>query len=299
APKRREIGHGNLARRGVMAALPAAEEFPYTIRVVSEITESNGSSSMASVCGASLAMMDAGVPMKSPVAGIAMGLIKEGDEFVVLTDILGDEDHLGDMDFKVAGTADGVNALQMDIKIEGIDREIMEEALREARAGRTHILGCMNEALAEARTDLSAHAPRFITMRINPERKGDLIGKGGSTIQALTRETECQIDIGEDGTVTIAAPSGEAAEEARRRIEELTAELEVGKVYHGKVVGIKDFGAFVNIAPGKDGLLHISEMADSRVDKVTDVVNEGDEVDVKLLEIDRQGRLRLSMRFSA
>ncbi|MGM0516171.1 MAG: polyribonucleotide nucleotidyltransferase [Pseudomonadota bacterium] len=296
APKRREIGHGNLARRGVMAAVPPAEEFPYTIRVVSEITESNGSSSMASVCGASLAMMDAGVPMKAPVAGIAMGLIKEGDQFVVLTDILGDEDHLGDMDFKVAGTAEGVNALQMDIKIEGINREIMEEALREARAGRTHILGRMNEALAEARTDLSSHAPRFVTMRINPERKGDLIGKGGSTIQALTKETGTQIDIGEDGVITIAAPNGEAAEEARRRVEELTAELEVGKIYHGKVVGVKDFGAFVNIAPGKDGLLHISEMAESRVDKVTDVVNEGDEVDVKLLEIDRQGRLRLSMR---
>jgi len=298
APKRREIGHGNLARRGVMAALPPAEQFPYTIRVVSEITESNGSSSMASVCGASLAMMDAGVPMKAPVAGIAMGLIKEGDEFVVLTDILGDEDHLGDMDFKVAGTANGVNALQMDIKIEGINREIMAQALDEALAGRTHILGLMNEALGEARTEMSAHAPRFITMRINPERKGDLIGKGGSTIQALTKETGTQIDIGEEGVVTIAAPNGEAAEEARRRIEELTAELEVGKVYHGKVARVVDFGAFVTIAPGKDGLLHISEMAEGRVETVTDVVNEGDEVDVKLLEIDRQGRLRLTMRFT-
>jgi len=297
-PKRREIGHGNLARRGVMAALPPAAEFPYTIRVVSEITESNGSSSMASVCGASLAMMDAGVPMKAPVAGIAMGLIKEGDQFVVLTDILGDEDHLGDMDFKVAGTAEGVNALQMDIKIEGIDRHIMEEALREASAGRTHILGCMSEALAEARTDLSAHAPRFISMRINPERKGDLIGKGGATIQALTKETGTQIDIGEEGMITIAAPNGEAAEEARRQIELLTAELEVGKIYHGKVVRVVDFGAFVNIAPGKDGLLHISEMAEGRVENVSDIVNEDDEVDVKLLEIDKQGRLRLSLRFS-
>ena len=298
APKRREIGHGNLARRGVMAALPPAEQFPYTIRVVSEITESNGSSSMASVCGASLAMMDAGVPMKAPVAGIAMGLIKEGDEFVVLTDILGDEDHLGDMDFKVAGTAEGVNALQMDIKIEGINREIMAQALDEALAGRSHILHLMNEALSEARTEMSAHAPRFITMRINPERKGDLIGKGGSTIQALTKETGTQIDIGEEGVITIAAPNGEAAEEARRRIEELTAELEVGKIYHGKVARVVDFGAFVTIAPGKDGLLHISEMAEGRVEKVTDIVNEGDEVDVKLLEIDRQGRLRLTMRFT-
>ncbi len=297
-PKRREIGHGNLARRGVMAALPPAAEFPYTIRVVSEITESNGSSSMASVCGASLAMMDAGVPMKAPVAGIAMGLIKEDDRFVVLTDILGDEDHLGDMDFKVAGTAAGINALQMDIKIEGINREIMEEALREAQAGRTHILGCMGEALAEARTDLSAHAPRFITMRINPERKGDLIGKGGATIQALTKETGTQIDIGEEGVITIAAPNGEAAEEARRQIELLTAELEVGKVYHGKVARVVDFGAFVNIAPGKDGLLHISEMAEGRVENVTDVVNEGDEIDVKLLEIDKQGRLRLTLKFT-
>ncbi|MDG4867222.1 polyribonucleotide nucleotidyltransferase [Guyparkeria sp. 1SP6A2] len=297
-PKRREIGHGNLARRGVMAALPPAAEFPYTIRVVSEITESNGSSSMASVCGASLAMMDAGVPMKAPVAGIAMGLIKEGDRFVVLTDILGDEDHLGDMDFKVAGTAAGINALQMDIKIEGINREIMEEALREAQSGRTHILGCMGEALAEARTDLSAHAPRFITMRINPERKGDLIGKGGATIQALTKETGTQIDIGEEGVITIAAPNGEAAEEARRQIELLTAELEVGKIYHGKVVRVVDFGAFVNIAPGKDGLLHISEMAEGRVENVTDVVKEGDEIDVKLLEIDKQGRLRLTLNFS-
>ena len=298
APKRREIGHGNLARRGVMAALPPAESFPYTIRVVSEITESNGSSSMASVCGASLAMMDAGVPLTTPVAGIAMGLIKEGDEFVVLTDILGDEDHLGDMDFKVAGTAEGINALQMDIKIEGIDREIMAQALEEALVGRRHILDLMNEALSEARTELSAQAPRFITMRINPERKGDLIGKGGATIQALTKETGTQIDIGEDGLVTISAPNGEAAEEARRRIEELTVELEVGKIYHGEVVRVVDFGAFVNITPGKDGLLHISEMAEGRVEKVTDVVNEGDEIDVKLLEIDRQGRLRLTLRFT-
>lgn len=296
APKRREIGHGNLARRGVMAALPAAERFPYTIRVVSEITESNGSSSMASVCGASLAMMDAGVPLKAPVAGIAMGLIKEGERFEVLTDILGDEDHLGDMDFKVAGTADGVNALQMDIKIQGITREIMSQALDQARAGRLHILECMSEALSEARTDVADHAPKFITMRINPDRIGDVIGKGGSTIQALTKETGAQIDIGDDGLVTIAAPDGTSGEEARRQIEMLTAELEVGKVYNGTVARVKDFGAFVTIMPGKDGLLHISQLSNERVEKVTDVVNEGDKIDVKLIEIDRQGRLRLSLK---
>jgi len=296
APKRREIGHGNLARRGVMAVLPPTETFPYTIRVVSEITESNGSSSMASVCGASLAMMDAGVPLKAPVAGIAMGLIKEGDSFVVLTDILGDEDHLGDMDFKVAGTEDGINALQMDIKIQGITREIMSQALDQARAGRLHILECMSEALSEPRTDVSTYAPKFITMRINPERIGDVIGKGGSTIQALTKETGAQIDIAEDGLVTIAAPDSESGEEARRQVEMLTAELEVGKVYTGTVARVKDFGAFVTIMPGKDGLLHISQLSDERVENVTDVVNEGDTIDVKLIEIDRQGRLRLSLK---
>ena len=296
APKRREIGHGNLARRGVQAVVPPTEQYPYTIRVVSEITESNGSSSMASVCGASLAMMDAGVPLKAPVAGIAMGLIKEGERFAILSDILGDEDHLGDMDFKVAGTADGINALQMDIKINGITREIMSRALDQAREGRLHILGIMNAELAEPRAEISSHAPRFITFRINPDRIRDVIGKGGSTIQALTRDTNSQIDISDEGVVTIAASDSESGNEARRQIEQLTAEVEVGTIYEGKVVRIVDFGAFVNILPGKDGLLHISQISDERIDKVTDKLNEGDRVRVKVLEVDKQGRMRLSMK---
>jgi len=296
APKRREIGHGNLARRGVYAVVPGNDSYPYTIRVVSEITESNGSSSMASVCGASLALMDAGVPLKAPVAGIAMGLIKEGDRFAVLTDILGDEDHLGDMDFKVAGTEQGVTALQMDIKINGITHEIMAQALAQAGEGRAHILGIMNAELDHPRVEMSEHAPRFITMRINPDKIREVIGKGGSTIQALTRDTNTQIDINDEGVVTIAASDGDSGEEARRRIEQLTADVEVGKIYEGKVVRVVDFGAFVNILPGKDGLLHISQICDERLEKVTDRVNEGDVVRVKVLEVDKQGRMRLSMK---
>jgi len=296
APKRREIGHGNLARRGVHAAVPDADSYPYTIRVVSEITESNGSSSMASVCGASLSLMDAGVPVKAPVAGIAMGLIKEGDRFAVLTDILGDEDHLGDMDFKVAGTEQGITALQMDIKINGITHEIMAQALAQAGDGRAHILGIMNAELSAPRVEMSAHAPRFVTMRINPDKIRDVIGKGGSTIQGLTRDTNTQIDISEEGVVTIAASDGESGEEARRRIEQLTADVEVGKIYEGKVVRVVDFGAFVNILPGKDGLLHISQISEERLEKVTDRINEGDVVRVKVLEVDKQGRMRLTMK---
>ncbi|MGK0673333.1 MAG: polyribonucleotide nucleotidyltransferase [Halothiobacillaceae bacterium] len=296
APKRREIGHGNLAKRGVSAVLPSQEHFPYVIRVVSEITESNGSSSMATVCGASLALMDAGVPLKAPVAGIAMGLIKEGDRFAVLSDILGDEDHLGDMDFKVAGTEQGITALQMDIKINGITREIMDIALKQAREGRLHILGIMNVGLSKARDDVSEHAPRFITFRINPDKIREVIGKGGATIQALTKETGTNIDISDDGTVTIAATSKEAADEARRRIELITTDVEVGRIYEGKVAKIVEFGAFVNILPGKDGLLHISQIADQRVEKVTDFLEEGQRVKVKVLEIDKQGKMKLSMR---
>jgi polyribonucleotide nucleotidyltransferase len=296
APKRREIGHGNLARRGVLAVVPKADNSPYTLRVVSEITESNGSSSMASVCGASLSMMDAGVAIQAPVAGIAMGLIKEGDQFVVLSDILGDEDHLGDMDFKVVGTADGVTALQMDIKIHGITREIMAQALAQAKVGRQHILGIMNQALSTPRTSTAPNAPQFIKIKINPDKIRDVIGKGGATIQAITRDTGTQIDIAEDGTVTIIASSSEGGEAAKQRIEQMTVEAEVGKIYEGKVVRITDFGAFVNILPGKDGLLHISQICEERIERVTDKIQEGDLVRVQLLELDKQGRMRLSMK---
>ncbi|MFO8153047.1 polyribonucleotide nucleotidyltransferase [Thioalkalivibrio sp.] len=295
-PKRREIGHGRLAKRGVQAVMPTGDSFPYVIRVVSEITESNGSSSMASVCGTSLALMDAGIPLKAPVAGIAMGLIKEGDRFAVLSDILGDEDHLGDMDFKVAGTRDGVTALQMDIKIDGITREIMERALDQAQAGRLHILERMSESISSHRTEMSSYAPRFLTMRINPEKIRDVIGKGGATIRALTEETGTSIDITDDGTVKIASTDQAAGEEARRRIEELTADVEVGRVYSGRVVKIMDFGAFVSILPGRDGLVHISQISNDRVENVTDFLNEGDTVTVKVLEVDKQGRIRLSMK---
>jgi polyribonucleotide nucleotidyltransferase len=296
SPKRREIGHGRLAKRALVAALPSKEEFPYTLRVVSEITESNGSSSMASVCGGCLALMDAGVPMKAHVAGIAMGLIKEGNKFAVLTDILGDEDHLGDMDFKVAGTTNGVTALQMDIKIQGITKEIMQVALAQAKEARLHILGKMQEAMGEAKAEISDFAPRLYTMKINPEKIRDVIGKGGATIRALTEETGTQIDIGEDGTITIASADGAKAEEAKRRIAEITAEVEIGKVYEGPVTKILDFGALVNLLPGKDGLLHISQIAHQRVEKVTDFLKEGQIVKVKVLETDEKGRIKLSMK---
>ncbi|MDN3517618.1 polyribonucleotide nucleotidyltransferase [Aquisalimonas lutea] len=295
-PKRREIGHGKLAKRGVQAIMPSSEECPYVIRVVSEITESNGSSSMATVCGTSLSLMDAGVPVKAPVAGIAMGLIKEGDDFAVLSDILGDEDHLGDMDFKVAGTEGGVTALQMDIKINGITREIMEKALAQANEGRMHILGEMQKAISKPREDMSEYAPRLLTMRIDPERIRDVIGKGGATIRQLTEETGANIDISDEGVVTIASVDKAAGEEARRRVEELTSDIEVGKVYEGRVVKLMDFGAFVSILPGKDGLVHISQISNERVTKVADKLNEGDIVKVKVLEVDRQGRVRLSMK---
>ncbi|MCC5858978.1 MAG: polyribonucleotide nucleotidyltransferase [Ectothiorhodospiraceae bacterium] len=295
-PKRREIGHGRLAKRGVQAVMPKPEDCPYVIRVVSEITESNGSSSMASVCGTSLALMDAGVPVKAPVSGIAMGLIKEGDQFAVLSDILGDEDHLGDMDFKVAGTEQGVTALQMDIKIQGITREIMAKALEQANEGRLHILQEMNRAISEPRQDMSEYAPRMITMRIDPEKIRDVIGKGGATIRQLTEETGATIDIKDDGTVTIASVDKAAGEEARRRVELITAEIEVGKVYEGRVAKLMDFGAFVNILPGKDGLVHISQISNERVENVADKLSEGDVVKVKVLEVDRQGRVRLSMK---
>ncbi len=296
SPKRREIGHGRLAKRALLACLPSQEEFGYTIRVVSEITESNGSSSMASVCGGSLALMDAGVPMKDHVAGIAMGLIKEGNRFAVLTDILGDEDHLGDMDFKVAGTTRGVNALQMDIKIQGITKEIMQVALTQAREARLHILGLMQAAIAGPREEMSQFAPRIITMKINPEKIRDVIGKGGAVIRALTEETGTQIDIGEDGTVKIACTSTESGEAAKKRIEDITAEVEVGRVYDGTVLKILDFGAIVNVLPGKDGLLHISQIANERVNAVTDYLKEGQAIQVKVLEADDKGRLRLSMK---
>ena len=296
SPKRREIGHGRLAKRALVAALPSKEEFPYTLRVVSEITESNGSSSMASVCGGCLALMDAGVPMKAHVAGIAMGLIKDGNRFAVLTDILGDEDHLGDMDFKVAGTTNGVTALQMDIKIQGITKEIMQVALAQAKEARLHILGKMQEAMGEAKAEISDFAPRLYTMKINPEKIRDVIGKGGATIRALTEETGTQIDIGEDGTITIASADGAKAEEAKRRIAEITAEVEIGKVYEGPVTKILDFGALVNLLPGKDGLLHISQIAHQRVEKVTDFLKEGQIVKVKVLETDEKGRIKLSMK---
>ncbi len=296
SPKRREIGHGRLAKRALMACLPSKEEFGYTIRVVSEITESNGSSSMASVCGGSLAMMDAGVPMKDHVAGIAMGLIKEGNRFAVLTDILGDEDHLGDMDFKVAGTTRGVNALQMDIKIQGITKEIMQVALAQAREARLHILGIMQQAIAGPRQEMSEFAPRIITMKINPEKIRDVIGKGGAVIRALTEETNTQIDIDDDGTIKIACVSMEQGEAARKRIEDITAEVEVGRVYEGTVLKILDFGAIVNVLPGKDGLLHISQIAHERVNAVSDHLKEGQTVRVKVMEADEKGRLRLSMK---
>ncbi len=296
SPKRREIGHGRLAKRGVQAVLPDPEEFPYTIRVVSEITESNGSSSMASVCGTSLSMMDAGVPLKNPVAGIAMGLVKEGEDFAVLTDILGDEDHLGDMDFKVAGTADGVTALQMDIKITGITREIMQQALDQAKNGRLFILDEMNKAISEHREEMSKYAPRFITMKINPEKIRDVIGKGGATIKGITEATGASVDIDDTGAIKIAAVDMEAGMAAKRMIEELTADIEVGRIYEGKVSKIMDFGAFVTVLPGKDGLVHISQISNERVEKVTDKLSEGDIVRVKVLELDRQGRIRLSMK---
>ncbi|MCW5653540.1 polyribonucleotide nucleotidyltransferase [Hydrogenophaga sp.] len=296
SPKRREIGHGRLAKRALVAALPSKEDFPYTIRVVSEITESNGSSSMASVCGGCLALMDAGVPMKAHVAGIAMGLIKEGNRFAVLTDILGDEDHLGDMDFKVAGTTNGVTALQMDIKIQGITKEIMQVALAQAKEARMHILGKMQDAMGEARTEVSNFAPKLFTMKINPEKIRDVIGKGGAVIRALTEETGTQINIDEDGTITIASTDSAKADEAKRRIEQITAEVEVGKVYEGPVTKILDFGALVNLLPGKDGLLHISQIAHERVEKVSDYLSEGQVVRVKVLETDEKGRVKLSMK---
>ena len=296
ATKRREIGHGRLARRGVGAVVPSQEEFPYVIRVVSEITESNGSSSMASVCGTSLSLMDAGVPIKAPVAGVAMGLIKEGDEFAVLTDILGDEDHLGDMDFKVAGTSDGITALQMDIKIDGITQEIMHKALEQANAGRMFILGEMNKVISEPKPEMSDYAPQMISIKIDPDKIRDVIGKGGATIRSITEETGASIDIDDDGNIKIASPDKNAAEAARKSIELITAEVEVGTIYEGKVARLMDFGAFVNILPGKDGLVHISQICEERVEKVSDKLAEGDVVKVKVLEIDRQGRIRLSMK---
>ena len=295
-PKRREIGHGRLARRGIQAMLPDAEAFPYTVRVVSEITESNGSSSMASVCGASLSLMDAGVPVKAPVAGIAMGLIKEGESFAVLSDILGDEDHLGDMDFKVAGTKEGITALQMDIKIEGITEEIMEKALEQALEGRLHILGEMNKVISVPRTDMSENAPTYINMKVNPDKIRDIIGKGGATIRALTEETGATIDINDDGTVKVFGENKAVCAAAEERILEITAEAEVGKIYMGKVARIVDFGAFVTIMPGTDGLVHISQIAEDRVEKVTDYLSEGQEIKVKVLDVDQRGRIKLSMK---
>ncbi len=296
SPKRREIGHGRLAKRGVQAVMPDMSKFPYSVRVVSEVLESNGSSSMASVCGTSLALMDAGVPLLAPVAGIAMGLIKEGDAYVVLSDILGDEDHLGDMDFKVAGTANGVTALQMDIKINGITKEIMETALAQAKQGRLHILTCMNEVLSTARTEMSDYAPRIITIKIDPDKIRDVIGKGGSTIRQITEETGTTIDISDDGTVKIASVDFAAGQEAKRRVEAITTDVQVGAIYQGRVQKLMDFGAFVNILPGKDGLVHISQISNERVENVSDKLSEGDTVKVKVLEVDRQGRIRLSMK---
>ncbi|MFZ1642774.1 MAG: polyribonucleotide nucleotidyltransferase [Candidatus Contendobacter sp.] len=296
SPKRREIGHGRLAKRGVQAIMPKPEQFPYTVRVVSEITESNGSSSMASVCGASLALMDAGVPIKAPVAGIAMGLIKEEDRFAVLTDIIGDEDHLGDMDFKVAGTTDGVTALQMDIKIDGITREIMEQALAQAREGRLHILGKMGQVITQPSRELSEYAPRYTTLRINPDKIRDVIGKGGVTIRSITEETGATIDITDDGVVKIAAVDKAAGDEARRRIEQITADVEAGQVYEGKVVRLMDFGAFVAILPGRDGMVHISQICEERVQSVSDKLAVGDVVKVRVMEVDKQGRIRLTMK---
>ncbi|MFQ5661229.1 MAG: polyribonucleotide nucleotidyltransferase [Gammaproteobacteria bacterium] len=295
-PKRREIGHGKLAKRGLLGVIPDPETFPYVIRVVSEITESNGSSSMASVCGTSLSLMDAGVNIEAPVAGIAMGLIKEGEKFVVLSDIMGDEDHLGDMDFKVAGTSTGITALQMDIKIEGITREIMEAALNQAKEGRLHILEKMNAVIKESRAEMSEHAPRISTIKIHPDKIRDVIGKGGSTIRAITEETGTTIDIDDSGIIKIFSADKAASDEARSRIEALTADIEVGKIYEGRVQKLMDFGAFVNILPGKDGLVHISQISEERVESVSDKLSEGDMVKVKVLEIDRQGRVRLSMK---
>jgi polyribonucleotide nucleotidyltransferase len=295
-PKRREIGHGKLAKRSVQAVLPTQEEFPYVLRVVSDITESNASSSMASVCGASVALMDAGVPIKAPVAGIAMGLIKENDKFAILTDILGDEDHLGDMDFKVAGTEKGVTALQMDIKIDGITKEIMEKALSQAKSGRLHILSIMNAVLAKPREKISEYAPRIITIKINPEKIRDVIGKGGAVIRALTEETGATIDIADDGTIKIATVDNVAGEEVVRRITRLTAEIEIGTIYEGTVSKVVDFGAFVTVLPGKDGLVHISQISNERIEKVSDVLQEGQKVKVKVMEIDRMGKVRLSMK---
>ncbi len=296
SPKRREIGHGRLAKRSIQAVMPEMSTFPYAIRVVSEILESNGSSSMASVCGTSLALMDAGVPLSAPVAGIAMGLIKDQDRYVVLSDILGDEDHLGDMDFKVAGTAKGVTALQMDIKINGITREIMETALHQAKEGRLHILGCMNQVLSTARTEMSMYAPRIITIKIDPDKIRDVIGKGGSTIRQITEETGTTIDITDDGTVKIASVDFAAGQEAKRRVESITADVQVGAIYEGRVQKLMDFGAFVNILPGKDGLVHISQISHERVENVSDMLTEGDTVRVRVLEVDKQGRIRLSMK---
>ena len=296
APKRREIGHGRLAKRGVQAVKPAIEEFPYVLRVVSEITESNGSSSMASVCGSSLAMMDAGVPLKAPVAGIAMGLVKEGANYVVLSDILGDEDHLGDMDFKVAGSADGISALQMDIKIDGITEEIMKVALEQAKRGRLHILGEMNKVISTPRSEMSEYAPRLITMKIHPDKIREVIGKGGTTIRSITEETGATIDINDDGTVIIASVNREAGDAAKKRIEQITSDVEPGRIYEGKVAKLMDFGAFVTIMPGKDGLVHVSQISSERVEKVSDKLKEGDIVKVKVLEVDKQGRIRLSMK---
>ena len=295
-PKRRDIGHGRLARRGVAAVLPPAESFPYTLRVVSEITESNGSSSMASVCGASLALMDAGVPLKAPVAGVAMGLVKEGNRYAVLTDILGDEDHLGDMDFKVAGTSRGVTALQMDIKIEGVSEEIMEAALQQAAEARLHILGEMNKVLSQSRTTISENAPSMVVLKVNPEKIRDIIGKGGATIRGIVEATGAQIDIEDDGSVRIYAADKAAKDAAVNKVMEIAADAEIGKVYRGRVERIVDFGAFINILPGKDGLVHISQIADERVEKVTDYLKEGQEVDVVVLDVDQRGRVKLSMK---
>ncbi|MCL4556950.1 MAG: polyribonucleotide nucleotidyltransferase, partial [Gammaproteobacteria bacterium] len=296
APGRREIGHGNLARRGVFPMVPSQENWPYTIRIVSEITESNGSSSMATVCGSSLSMMDAGIPLKAPVAGIAMGLIKEGDRFAVLSDILGDEDHLGDMDFKVAGTANGITALQMDIKINGITPEIMDVAVNQAKAGRLHILGIMNAVIERPRAEVSEWAPRFTVFKINPDKIRDVIGKGGAVIRSITEQTGTTVELSDDGTVKIASVTKSAAAAARKMIDDITAEIEVGKTYRGKVVKLAEFGAFVNVLPGKDGLVHISQIAHERVEDVSKYLSEGQEVNVYVMELDKQGKVRLTMK---
>jgi polyribonucleotide nucleotidyltransferase len=293
---RREIGHGALAARSLGPVLPDAETFPYTVRVVSEITESNGSSSMASVCGGSLSLMDAGVPLKAPVAGVAMGLIREGDKFSILSDILGDEDHLGDMDFKIAGTSEGITAVQMDIKIDGLSHDVMRDALYQAREGRLHILDEMNKALAVTREEMSVHAPRIEVMQINPDKIRDVIGPGGKVIRSIVQDTGCKIDVDDTGAVSIASTDGVALEKAKDIIRGLTASPEIGRIYDGKVRKVVDFGAFVEILPGTDGLLHISQLADERVATVTDVVKEGDEIPVKVLEVDRQGKIRLSLK---